>query len=161
MCSAAPPAPDAPDRLTQLGQLADLIVRVARRIEAHRFQDPGITPLGAVESMLLRYVDDHPGTSRTQVAADLVMQGSNASAGLRSLEAKGLVTRTADPHDGRVAHLNLTDEARQIAARVRAEWGSLLETLLPESTDVTAAVALLAALDTPQDQQPRTNPAGS
>lgn len=40
---AVTPSPDDRPRDKQLGELADRIVRVARRIEAHRFRDPLIT----------------------------------------------------------------------------------------------------------------------
>jgi DNA-binding MarR family transcriptional regulator len=137
----------AADRVTQLGELADRIVRVARKIEVHRFQDPGITQLSSLEAMLLRYVDDHPGISPKQIAADLIMKGSNVSAGIRALQAKGLVTKTLDLHDARYTHLRVTAAARAGIARVRNEWGSLLQAQVPTDVDVTGAVELLALLD--------------
>lgn len=136
-----------PDRVTQLGELADRIVRVARKIEAHRFQDPGITQLSSLEAMLLRYVDDHPGISPKQIAADLIMKGSNVSAGVRSLQEKGLVTKSLDVQDARYTHLRVTASAREGIGRVRAEWGSLLESQVPADVDMGGAVRLLAVLD--------------
>jgi DNA-binding MarR family transcriptional regulator len=136
-----------PDHVTQLGELADRIVRVARKIEVHRFQDPDITQLSSLEAMLLRYVDDHPGISPKQIAADLIMQGSNVSAGVRGLQAKGLVTKTLDLQDARYTHLRVTAAAREGIVRVRAEWGVLLEAQVPADTDVSGAVRLLALLD--------------
>ena len=144
---AVTPSPDDRSRDKQLGELADRIVRVARRIEAHRFQDPLITPVSPLEALFLRYVDDHPGTSPGVLARDLMVRSSNASAGLRSLERKGLVTRSADRDDARVTRLFVTDDARRGTARVRVEWAHLLNELLPPSANVAEALHVLELLD--------------
>ncbi|GAA2181404.1 hypothetical protein GCM10009785_16150 [Brooklawnia cerclae] len=136
-----------PDRGDDLGALADLTVRIARKLAAHRFQDPEIMPLSDLDGMVLRHIDDHPGISPSQLAADLVLQTSNASASLRSLEAKGFLTRVPDPSDGRCVQLFPTDAARRSSERVRAEWGRLLDPLVPPEADVPATVVLLRALD--------------
>lgn len=137
----------APDRVACLGELADLVVRVARGIEAHRFRDPRITPLGPLESMVLRHIDDHPGIGPSRIAGDLVLKNSNVSASLRSLETKGLVRREPDPRDERCVRLFTTDAARRSTARVRREWGRLLDARIPADADVSPAVRLLEALE--------------
>ena len=144
---AVTPSPDDRSRDKQLGELADRIVRVARRIEAHRFQDSLITPVSPLEALFLRYVDDHPGASPGVLARDLMVRSSNASAGLRSLERKGLVTRSADRDDARVTRLFVTDDARRGTARVRVEWAHLLNELLPPSANVAEALHVLELLD--------------
>jgi DNA-binding MarR family transcriptional regulator len=141
-------SPVGDDRIEQLGRLADLVLRTARKIEAHRLQDPRITPLTALESMVLRHVDDHPGTSPARVAEELVMKVSNVSAGLRGLEQKGLVAKAPDPHDARHVRLSVTDAARDSTIRVRAEWGRLLGAALPPDAEISGAVRLLTDLET-------------
>ncbi|MDK9350025.1 MarR family winged helix-turn-helix transcriptional regulator [Propionibacterium freudenreichii] len=152
---AVTPSPDDRSRDKQLGELADRIVRVARRIEAHRFQDSLITPVSPLEALFLRYVDDHPGASPGVLARDLMVRSSNASAGLRSLERKGLITRSADRDDARVTRLFVTDDARRATARVRVEWAHLLSELLPPSVNVAGALHVLELLDdAPAEREP-------
>lgn len=134
-------------RTAELGDLAERILRVARRLDAYRFRDPGITQVSPVEAMLLRYIDDYPGTSPGAMARALLMRGSNVSSGLRSLEGKGLVRREADKADARVVHLFATDLAQVSVHKVRAEWGRMLAGQLPSDVDVTGLQRILATLD--------------
>lgn len=59
------------------------------------------------------------------------------------LEASGLVERCADPEDGRVVHVQLTDSGRDLIARRRAaraeRLSSLLGALSPADQDALAA----------------------
>jgi DNA-binding MarR family transcriptional regulator len=140
-------SPVEDDRIEQLGRLADLVLRTARKIEAHRLQDPRITPLTALESMVLRHVDDHPGTSPARVAEELVMKVSNVSAGLRGLEQKGLIAKAPAPHDARQVQLFVTTAARESTARVRAEWGRLLDAALSPGAEASEAIRVLTDLE--------------
>lgn len=84
-----------------------------------------------------------------------MVRSSNASAGLRSLERKGLITRAADRDDARVTRLFVTDDARRATARVRAEWAHLLSELLPPSVNVAGVLHVLELLDdAPAEREP-------
>jgi DNA-binding MarR family transcriptional regulator len=66
------------------------------------------------------------------------------------LEAGGLVERCADPEDGRVVRVQLTDPGRQLIARRRAERAERLSGLLAalSPADQEALAAALPAINT-------------
>jgi len=65
------------------------------------------------------------------------------------LEARGLATRLADDADGRVVHVAVTKEGRDLVARVRKERADVLRAALRTLTDedVRALEAALPALE--------------
>jgi DNA-binding MarR family transcriptional regulator len=78
--------------------------------------------LGMSETYLgaLRLIERHGPIAVTDVARRLEIDQSNASRQIRALEEQGLVTRTIDPDDRRVARLGVTAAGRKVLARVRA-----------------------------------------
>jgi DNA-binding MarR family transcriptional regulator len=71
------------------------------------------------------------------------------------LEVSGLVERCADPDDGRVVRVQLTDAGRDLVARRRAaraeRLSGLLATLSPADQEaLAAAVPAITALATPR-----------
>ena len=73
------------------------------------------TNLGA-----LRLVQRHGPIAVSEVARRLEVDLSNASRQLRSLEDQGLLTRTVDPSDRRVARVAVTAAGRRVLDRARA-----------------------------------------
>ncbi len=113
--------------------------------------------LGMSETNLgaLRLIERHGPIAVTDVARRLEIDQSNASRQIRALEDQGLVTRTIDPDDRRVARLGVTAAGRKVLARVRAvalndyavaleDWSAHDRAQLAELLD-RFRVALLAA----------------
>lgn len=131
----------------QLADLADLVLAVARAITIDAHLDPTIVDLTATEINVMRYVDRHPGTSPTAVAAATGLQRSNLSRALRDLEAKGMVHRTADAADARQARLAPTARAAANLKRLRANWSRLLSSVGPDRRNLESALAMLTELE--------------
>lgn len=68
----------------------------------------------------LRLVQRHGPIAVSEVARRLQVDLSNASRQLRALEDEGLVTRTADPADRRIARVAVTAAGRRVLDRTRA-----------------------------------------
>lgn len=68
----------------------------------------------------LRLVQRQGPIAVSEVARRLEVDLSNASRQLRALEDQGLVTRTVDPDDRRVARVALTTPGRRVLDRARA-----------------------------------------
>lgn len=131
----------------RLADLADLVLAVARAISIDAHLDSTIVDLTATEINVMRYVDRHPGTSPTAVAAATGLRRSNLSRALRDLEAKGMVRRTADAADARQARLEPTALATANLQRLRAKWSRLLTSVEADHRHLDAALALLTQLD--------------
>ena len=95
----------------------------------------------------MRYVDRHPGTSPTAVAAATGLQRSNLSRVLRELETKGMVAKAADDSDGRQATLQPTARAAANLRRLRGNWSRLLASAGVDRHNLDAALAVLTELD--------------
>ena len=80
--------------------------------------------LTITESNVMRFVDRHPGTSPSALAAGTGLHRSNMSAALRGLEEKGLIERAHQGDDGRAITVSPTPLAAQNLARLRASWAS-------------------------------------
>lgn len=128
-------------------RFAELVLSVARRLTLLEHGASGTVALSQLEAMVMRHVDDEPGTTPSRIAATLGLKSSNTSAALRDLEAKGFVRRTVDPADGRGVRVEPTAQARESLALKRAYWVSRLDEHLSDEAALTAAVRLLAELD--------------
>ncbi len=69
---------------------------------------------------VLRLVQRQGPVAVSEVARRLEVDLSNASRQLRALEDQGLVTRTVDPDDRRVARVAVTAPGRRVLERARA-----------------------------------------
>jgi len=78
--------------------------------------------LGVSETNLgaLRLIERHGPIAVTEVARRLEIDQSNASRQVRALEEQGLVARSVDPEDRRVARLAITAAGKRVLAKVRA-----------------------------------------
>lgn len=83
--------------------------RVSRLMETER----GVT---GQQRLLIRVAAQNPGISPGQLAATLHLHPSTVTGLLRRLERRGLVTRQADPGDGRRFVIDVTEKGRRVAA---------------------------------------------
>lgn len=127
--------------------LADVLLSVARKITVRADEDPGFVTLTQLECLVMRHIDKHPGITPSRIAAAVGLKTSNASTALRSLEAKGFITREPDPRDRRTVHIYPTPLAADNLRRVRRVWHSLLAPHLTDPAATAEAVAFLTRLD--------------
>lgn len=139
----ADPAPP-PDGDPRWADLADLVLIVAREIQFLGYRDPGAVPLTQSEGMVMRYLQDHPGTAPSQLADATGLQRANISAVLRGLERKGLAERRTSPDDLRRAAIHPTEGGRRNYALVRQEWAAAVSAAADQdATGLDEAIALL------------------
>ncbi|MCG3750244.1 MarR family winged helix-turn-helix transcriptional regulator [Amycolatopsis sp. Poz14] len=128
----------------QLFELADLILAVARHINAAKEANAESgTPL---EGAVMRFVDRHPGTTVNAAAEATQMISSNVSRAVRGLENKGLLRREADPDDARRVRLYPTEKAADNLQRLRDTWSALLEGTKP--AEASALITALQGIET-------------
>lgn len=132
---------------TRYADLADVILALARIINADAHSDTGVVELTATEVNVMRFVDRHPGASPSTVAAATGLQRSNLSRALRDLESKGLIERVADETDGRQVRLVPTALAARNLRRLRGSWSRLLSAAGADDQDLDAALATLRDLE--------------
>jgi DNA-binding MarR family transcriptional regulator len=108
--------------------------------------EAGLDPLPASELEVMRLLVRAPELSVGEVARELGLQPSNASAAVRGLVARGLLERRPDPRDGRISRLVPTERAQAIRRQREGAWGQLLRTRLSRLQPEDAA-QLLGAVD--------------
>lgn len=79
-------------------------------------RDLGVT---GPQRLVIRVIGLRPGLAPKELATVLRLHPSTLTGLLKRLEAKGLVTRSADPEDGRRARLALTADGQRVN-RLRA-----------------------------------------
>ncbi|RLM28254.1 hypothetical protein BIY29_00960 [Brenneria alni] len=135
------------DRATQLADLAHFVLSVARDIRLYGCLDPEIIEITSLESLVMNHIEQSPGTNPSRLCDEVGLRSSNASALLRSLEAKGMIRRIPDPEDRRSVSLQPTPLAVCNLEKVRAEWGQFLARYIDDAVDLAPAIKLLSALD--------------
>jgi DNA-binding MarR family transcriptional regulator len=78
------------------------------------------------ELEVMRLLVRRPGLTVGDVARELGLQRTNASAAVRTLIGRGLLERARDVDDGRVARLTPTPRAIENRDRREAAWGEIL-----------------------------------
>jgi DNA-binding MarR family transcriptional regulator len=129
--------------------LHDVAWALPRTVDAE--VEAELDPLAPSEIEVMRLLVDRPGLNLGEVAEELGLQPSNASATVRMLVARGLLERAPDESDGRVTRLFPTKEAARTGRIREHEWGRRLERhlaeLSPEQVEsLLAAVPALRAL---------------
>jgi DNA-binding MarR family transcriptional regulator len=115
----AQPDPD----LQRIQDFADLVAASARSArQRERVVRAAGVPVTGASLDALRLVARHGPIAVSEVARRLRVDQSTASRQVRPLEERGLVVRSADPADARVARLSVSDEGRGVLARVREVW---------------------------------------
>jgi len=141
-----PPVGRTRDLAVVLHELAWLL---PRKIDP--WAEAGLEQLPPTELEVMRLLVRAPGLSVGEVARELGLQPSNASAAVRALMTRDLLERKPDERDGRVTRLSPTDRAQAIRRQREGAWGELLRVRLahlkPEDTaQLLAAVDALRAL---------------
>ena len=106
------------DRIHEFSSLLIASTRSPRQRE--RLQRALGLSLSETNLGTLRLVQRQGPIAVSEVARRLEVDLSNASRQLRALEDQGLVTRTVDPDDRRVARVALTTPGRRVLDRARA-----------------------------------------
>ncbi|WP_370933731.1 MarR family winged helix-turn-helix transcriptional regulator [Amycolatopsis sp. cg13] len=129
----------------QLFELADLILAVARHINAAKEANAESgTPL---EGAVMRFVDRHPGTTVNAAAEATQMISSNVSRAVRGLETKGLLRRESDPDDARRVRLYPTEKAAENLQRLRDTWSALLDGTFTDAKEVSTLITALQSIE--------------
>jgi DNA-binding MarR family transcriptional regulator len=129
--------------------LHDIAWLLPRKLDP--WAEVGLEQLSISELEVLRLLVRAPGLNVGEVARELGLRPSNASATIRSLTIRGLVERKPDERDGRVSRLTPTARAKAICRQREEAWGVLLgkrlRQLPPEHlATVLAATEALEAL---------------
>ena len=112
--------PPADPDLLKIQDFADLVAASARSARQHeRVVRAAGVPVTGASLEALRLVARHGPIAVSEVARRLRVGQSTASRQLRPLEENGLVARSVDPADARVARLSASEEGRAVLARVR------------------------------------------
>jgi DNA-binding MarR family transcriptional regulator len=115
------------------------VIRASKSFASH-----GWTP---IESAVMRFVDDNPGTTAGAVADATRLVSSNVSRALRALEAKGLIRRDVDPEDARRVLLYPTDLALENLQFLHDRWSRLLAGVIENPDEITAVNAVLKRIE--------------
>jgi DNA-binding MarR family transcriptional regulator len=137
---------DQPHVADQLLRETARIRRVGRR-RAGRPEE--LERLSGAQLELVRLVRRSPGVSVAQAAAELGLAANTVSTLVRRLTDEGILVRTSDPADRRIARLELPQELARRAGAYRdrrmVALGAAIATLEPdEQATIAAATALLA-----------------
>ena len=142
--------------LEPLAELADLLLNVGRLVRARTPGDVDAVPLNDTERTVMRILDLFPGISPSEVAGRARLQRSNVSTALRTLEAKGMVTRTSS--SGRGVVITPTPLAATNLERLHDAWARELAAPLGDDfPEVRQCVALLAKLELSLIEAPAAN----
>jgi DNA-binding MarR family transcriptional regulator len=107
------------DELHAIDRFLELIESVARSPQQReRVLDAAGVPLSGAGLNALRLIARHGPLPVTEVARRLGVDQSTASRQIKPLEDGGLLDRTADDADRRVAWLAVTEDGRGVLARV-------------------------------------------
>ncbi len=128
--------------------LHDLVWLLPRTLDPQA--ETGLDPLPASELEVMRLLVRRPGLSVGEVAQELGLRPSNASAAIRGLLARGLLQRRIDKADGRIARLEPTTRGQAIRRQREEAWGKLLRAQLARlpGEDVASLLAAVKPLQT-------------
>ena len=121
---AVPDADEAGSVRALAVALHDLAWLMPRTLDAG--EAAGVDPLPPSELEVMRLLVRRPGLTVGEVARELGLQRTNASAAVRTLIGRGLLERARDASDGRVARLTPTSRAIENRERRELAWGRAL-----------------------------------
>jgi DNA-binding MarR family transcriptional regulator len=113
--------------------LADLVPRLGRLISGALETDPDLS-LSLRQYRMLERLSERPHRT-TELATTSGVSQPTATAAVTSLEARGLVARTADPQDRRATLIVLTEPGRTTLDKAKRR---LLQRLALVTADMTA-----------------------
>ena len=103
-------ASDSESTMDTLLEVLGSLRRTARRTVGPPFPDHDLT---GAQRELVRLLRRRPGLSVSEAAAALGVADNTVSTLVRQLVTAGIVVRDHSPHDRRVAHLDLSPDARR------------------------------------------------
>ncbi|HWQ04782.1 MAG TPA: MarR family transcriptional regulator [Longilinea sp.] len=83
--------------------------------------------LGTTRYYTLIHLDQSPGLTLSELSQRLLCTKGNMTRILRSMEQAGWLLRRTDTQDGRVVHLSLTQQGRDLLAGVQAAYQDFLQ----------------------------------
>jgi DNA-binding MarR family transcriptional regulator len=110
--------PDVP--ADSLGEAFGAVARRLRAASMAAFAAYDVTPS---QVRAIRVLDKLGGVRSKELADQLRIAPRSATEVVDALEAKGLVARSADPHDRRATLVALTDRGRELSEEVRRARG--------------------------------------
>jgi len=124
---------------TLSADLADVLARIGRGLRYRTRAAREALNVTHSEADLLRLLGRKPGIRVHDAATELGIASNSVSTLVKQLSRQGLLTRCADPQDGRVAQLRLTSEAEawvtQVGNAREEALGRGLETLSPQDRE--------------------------
>jgi len=119
------------DELRTIDDFFELIERIARTpMQRERTLGAAKVPLSGAGLHALRLIAREGPMAVTEVARQLAVDQSTASRQIRPLEEAGLIARTADEADRRVARLAITDAGRGVLDRIHGQRRDDLDLVL-------------------------------
>jgi DNA-binding MarR family transcriptional regulator len=134
------------DELRAIDSFIEFIETVARSpFQRERVLDAAATRLSGAGLTALRLIARNGPIAGTEVARRLGVDQSTASRQIRPLEDAGLIARTTDDADRRVAWLEVTDQGRAVLERIHGQRRADAELVLHDwpAEDVTELARLL------------------
>lgn len=138
-----------------LADLVDAMLIISRKVHASPSTDEEFVSLTQLEGLTMQHIDRHPGVRASQLAGELGLRSSNASAALRDLERKGMILRAADPDDRRVVTIWPTERAHDNLTRMRAHWAGLLRGVIATDDQLDTARGVVRAIESALSDAPR------
>jgi DNA-binding MarR family transcriptional regulator len=133
-----------------LGEAFGAVARRLRSASMAAFAAYDVTPS---QVRAIRVLDTHEGVRSKELADHLRIAPRSTTEVVDALEAKGLVSRSADPHDRRATLVALTDRGRELSEEVRRARGveseRIFERLTP--TDRADLARILGKLSEDQE----------
>ena len=153
------PATLESDTLARLEDSLTTIVRYASlpRVRQRLLSEAGLT-IDASAYPLLRALGMLGSARLTELAAEVGLEPSTVSRQVKSLQTAGLVTREADPSDGRASALVLTADGRRALRKVQEVRRRLIAELVSDfsTTEQRTLTALLGRLAERFSEGPRS-----
>jgi DNA-binding MarR family transcriptional regulator len=126
--------PDVP--ADSLGEAFGAVARRLRAASMAAFAAYDVTPS---QVRAIRVLDQHGGVRSKELADHLRIAPRSATEVVDALEAKGLVLRSADPHDRRATLVALTDRGHALSDEVRRARGLESERMFERLTQADRA----------------------
>jgi DNA-binding MarR family transcriptional regulator len=111
-----------------LDELRDVLVQISFALMAVLTEVAAEHDLSLTQLRVLGILRDREPTM-ADLSTFLGLERSTVSGLIDRAAQRGLVTKTADPHDGRSVRVTLTEPARDLAPEITADIGSRIEPL--------------------------------
>jgi DNA-binding MarR family transcriptional regulator len=111
------------------------IVRTARRLRQEAYEAESGAELSPTLTAALATIDHHGPLTPSELAERESVRRPTATRSIATLEANGLVARTADPSDRRAALISATAEGRALLKRLRSRKNAYIAKRLRKLDD--------------------------